>query len=328
VRTGRICVCAVALGLYLVGCAARPAEPATDPIGPRALRPYVLALGTAQDGGLPHAACRCIRCRAALDDATRARAVASLAIVLPQSNRVFLVDATPDIRRQLDRIRDHGAVALEGVDRSPVDGVLLTHAHMGHYTGLAFFGFEAIHTRDLPVFCSRSMSEFLRLNGPWSQLVELRNIRLQTIEPNRSFELGDGVTVTPLSVPHRDELSDTLGFRIRGPRSSLLYVPDTDGWTAWDQPIDRVVAEVDVAILDGTFYSSEELPGRDLSSIGHPLITDSMRRLEALVHSGPVRVFFTHLNHSNPALDPDGPERTEIERRGFRILSEGQQFPL
>ena len=327
-RSGPFFVCGVALGLYLAGCSGRPVESGTETIEPRALRPYVLVLGTAQDGGLPHAACRCIRCRAALGDPSRARAVASLAVVLPQSEQVFLVDATPDIRRQLDRIRDHVAVAIDGVDHSPVDGVLLTHAHMGHYTGLAFFGFEAVHTRDLPVFCSRSMAQFLRLNGPWSQLVELRNIRLREIHPSESFELGDGVAVTPISVPHRDELSDTLGFEIRGPRSSVLYVPDTDGWAVWNRPIEKVVARVDVAILDGSFYSTEELPGRDVATIGHPLITDSMQRLDSLVHTHATRVLFTHLNHSNPALDPLGPERAEIERRGFEVLSEGQEFPL
>jgi pyrroloquinoline quinone biosynthesis protein B len=284
-------------------------------------------LGTVQDGGLPHAACHCIRCRAAIADPAQARAVASLAVVLPQSERLFLVDATPDIRRQLETVRAHVARSAAGVDRSPVDGVLLTHAHMGHYTGLAFFGFEAIHTRDLPLYCSRSMSQFLRANGPWSQLVELRNVRLHEVGPQESFELGDGVAVTPILVPHRDELSDTLGFLIRGPRSSLIYVPDTDGWSAWDRPIEEIVAEVDVAILDGTFYSTEELPGRDVGSIGHPLITDSMQRLESLVRTGRPRVFFTHLNHSNPALDPAGPERAQIERRGFRVLDEGQEFP-
>ncbi len=327
-RTGPLSICAVALGLYLTGCNGRPVESGTETIEPRASRPYVLVLGTAQDGGLPHAACRCVHCRAARDDPARARAVASLALVLPQSERVILIDATPDIRRQLDRIRDHVALPVDGVDRSPVDGVLLTHAHMGHYTGLAFFGFEAVHTRDLPVYGSAAMAEFLRSNEPWRQLVELRNIRLEELRPNEPFELGDGVAVTPIPVPHRDELSDTLGFLIRGPRASLLYVPDTDGWLVWNRPIERVVAEVDVAILDGSFYSTEELPGRDVSSIGHPLITDSMQRLEPLVRAGPVRVFFTHLNHSNPALDPAGAARAEIERRGFRVLAERQEFPL
>ena len=310
-------LCALIVWLGLAGCA-----------GPPATGPYVLVLGTAQDGGLPHAACRCSRCNAARDDPARARSIASLAIVLPQSDRLFLIDATPDIRRQLDRVRDRVDAPATGVDRSPVDGVFLTHAHIGHYTGLAFFGFEAVHTRDLPIRCSSRMAEFLRDNQPWRQLVELQNIRLEELSPDEPFELGDGVVVVPLLVPHRDELSDTLGFVVRGARSSLLYVPDTDGWAVWNHPIESAVREVDVAILDGSFYSTEELPGRDVSSIGHPLITDSMHRLESLVGRGSTQIWFTHLNHSNPALEPAGPERAEIERRGFGVLLEGQEFPL
>jgi pyrroloquinoline quinone biosynthesis protein B len=254
--------------------------------------------------------------------------VAGLAIALPQSGRVYLVDATPDIRPQLDDLLDTVYEVGEGVDRSPVDGVLLTHAHLGHYTGLAFFGYEAVHTRDLPVYCSPRMAAYLRGNQPWSRLVEIGNIQLVEIRPEEPMLLGDGVTVVPLAVPHRDELSDTLGFVIRGPSSSLLYVPDTDGWDVWDPPIEQPVEGVDVAVLDGTFYSIDELPGRDVASIGHPLIVDSMDRLDSLVRQGRTRVYFTHLNHSNPALDPAGPERERIERRGFNVLEEGQVLPL
>lgn len=254
--------------------------------------------------------------------------MASLAIVLPQSDRVFLIDATPDIRPQLDRIRDHVDAPPDGVDRAPVDGVFLTHAHIGHYVGLALFGFEAVHTRDLPVRCSPRMAEFLRDNQPWRQLVELGNVRIEEIHPDKPLQLGDGVSIVPLLVPHRDELSDTLGFLLRGPSSRVLYVPDTDGWSVWNRPLESVLDEVDVALLDGSFYSAEELPGRDVSAIGHPLITDSMQRLEPLVADGSKQIWFTHLNHSNPALDPAGAERAEIERRGFGILSDGQRLPL
>jgi pyrroloquinoline quinone biosynthesis protein B len=296
---------------------ARPAAPSSA---------YVQVLGTVQDGGLPHAACRCAHCTAARDQPGRARRVAALAIRLPESGRVFLVDATPDIRPQLEDVGPE--TVSDGVDRSPVDGVLLTHAHLGHYTGLAFFGYEAVHTSDIPVFGSPAMAAFLRANQPWRQLVDIGNIRIVEIRPGETFELGEGVSVTPLAVPHRDELSDTLGFEIRGPARRLLYVPDTDRWESWDPPIERRVADVDVALLDGTFFSADELPGRDHASIGHPLITDSMQRLEPIVRRGETAVYFTHLNHSNPALDPTGTARAQIEQRGFRVLDEGQRFPL
>ncbi|NIS30268.1 MAG: MBL fold metallo-hydrolase, partial [Actinobacteria bacterium] len=86
------------------------------------------------------------------------------------------------------------------VDRAPVDGIFLTHAHLGHYTGLAFFGFEAVHTKDLPVHATPAMADYLRSNGPWNQLVEIGNIRLVESDPSRPVELGQGVSVTPLRV--------------------------------------------------------------------------------------------------------------------------------
>lgn len=328
----------VSIGLF--GCGGPASGPSGDdraageaesnrPLSARLLDgPTVRVIGTVQDGGLPHAACSCSNCDAARTDPARRGHAASLAILLPPKPSVFLIDATPDIREQLDALRDVRPGPGDRVDRAPLDGVLLTHAHLGHYTGLSFFGFEAVHTHDLPVYCSPSMAGYLRDNGPWSQLVELENIELREVQQEEPFALGDDVFVTAIKVPHRDEFADTMGFRIKGPRATLLYIPDTDSWKAWTVPIIDVLADVDIAILDGSFYSAKELPGRAVSSIGHPLITDSMDLLEPLVAAGKLQVFFTHLNHSNPALDPMAPERIEVESRGFAILSEGQKFEI
>jgi pyrroloquinoline quinone biosynthesis protein B len=251
-----------------------------------------------------------------------------LALIVPRAGEAYLIDATPDLRDQLAMIQDSARAPRGAVDRDPLDGVLLTHAHIGHYSGLVFFGFEAIHTRELPVFCTPRMAAFLRSNGPWSQLVALGNIVLREVHDGAPFVLGREVEVTPVAVAHRDELSDTVGFLLRGPRARVLYVPDTDGWEAWPRPVREVLSGVDVAILDGTFYSAGEVPGRDPSSIPHPLIPATMDLLEPLVREGRLRVYLTHLNHTNPALDPDSSERARIESRGFRVLEEGQQFEL
>jgi pyrroloquinoline quinone biosynthesis protein B len=318
-------VLALATVVALCSCGAPDPSPEAGEVE---TGPYLVALGTAQDGGFPHAGCGCPHCVSARDDPSRRRLVASIAIVLPEKSEVFLIDVTPDVREQLEALRDVGDAPDGVVDRAPVDGVFLTHAHIGHYIGLAFFGFEAIHTRDLPVYGTSSVVSYLENNGPWDQLVRLRNIAPVEIAPDTSVDLGDGVTITPVEVPHRDEYTDTVGFLIRGPRQEVLYAPDTDGWDAWNPSVTGLLEPIDVAILDGTFYSGDELPDRDLASIGHPLIVDSMNLLGPVVATGATRVFFTHLNHSNPASAPDGPEAREIASRGFHVLEEGARFPL
>jgi len=290
--------------------------------------PYLIALGTVQDGGLPHAGCRCERCEAARRDPRLARRVASLAVVLPASRKVYLVDATPDVERQLAALAPLRQAPAGRVDRQPVDGVLLTHAHIGHYLGLAHFGFEVLNTRGLPVWATPRMARFLSDNGPWDQLVRLGNVELRPVEPGGTIELGDGVRATSLAVPHRDEYSDTVAYLFRGPRRSLLYVPDTDSWARWQRPLPEVLAGVDVALVDGTFYSPEELPGREVTKIGHPLITETMGLLGEAVRAGRLRVVFTHLNHSNPGLDAHSAARRALEGRGFAVLAEGDEFEL
>ena len=292
--------------------------------------PRVVVLGTAQDGGVPHTGCEHALCAAARKDPKLARKVASLAIHLPASGRTFLVDATPDLPAQIEKVHTFRKHPEGKVDRAPFDGVLLTHAHLGHYLGLAHFGFESLNTKDLPVWVSPRMAEYLRTSGPWSQLVRLGNITLREFRPGTQFKLEEGLSVTPIRVPHRDELSDTMAFLIRGPRKTLFYVPDTDSWHTWTRPLPKLLEEerVDFALLDATFYSPDELPDRDVTKIKHPLITQSMELLEPLVRSGKLQVYFTHLNHSNPALDKNGTARKAIETRGFHVLDEGQEFDL
>lgn len=292
--------------------------------------PRVVVLGTAQDGGLPQTGCDCTRCSAARKDPARVRHVASLAIHSPKTDRVYLVDATPDLPAQIQKIHAFRAHPKGKVDRAPVDGVLLTHAHMGHYLGLAHFGFESLNTKDIPVYVSPRMAEYLKANGPWSQLVRLGNIALREVQPGVRYKLEDEISFTAFPVPHRDEYSDTLAFLIHGPKKTLLYVPDTDTWDTWKRPLPEVIRQekVDYALLDATFYSPDELPDRDVSKIRHPLITASMDLLGPLVKEGAVQVYFTHMNHSNPAVDRDAAARKAIEARGFRVLEEGEELGL
>ena len=287
----------------------------------------VKVLGTAQDGGIPHIGCSCSNCQRAWKEPEFSRLISSLAIFGLKENKAFLVDATPDIRKQTWMIWKRIKQKNEQRKFSP-DGVLLTHAHIGHYTGLMFYGYEAQSTQELPVYCSKRMARFLNQNGPWDQLIKLKNIVINTIEPDHVFPLSSGIDVEAFQVPHRDEYTDTLGFKITGKQKSLLYIPDIHQWEMWERPIVDEVRKVDFALLDGTFYSPEELPSRDLSSIGHPFITHSVELLRNVVATGKNQIFFTHLNHSNLALDPGGEERRSLERQGFTLASDGMEFHL
>ncbi len=252
---------------------------------------YALVLGSVQDAGLPQVGCYTERCDdgRALHAAGRGRYVSSLALVEPEAERFYLVDATPDITRQIDLIVEPG-FRLRAGERRPFDGIFLTHAHIGHYTGLAVLGNEGLGVRDTPVYCTRAMAEFLS--------------------------------------SHRDELADTVGFVFRGPTATMLFLPDINSWALWERDVAEAVASVDVALLDGSFWSADEVPGRAVEDIPHPLIPWTMDALQGVVDRGAARVVLTHLNNSNPALDEDGPQQAEIRRRGFDLAREGMRFEL
>jgi len=287
----------------------------------------VKVLGTAQDGGLPQAGCCCKNCLRARKEKGFSRLVSSLAVLELREKNFILIDATPNLPLQLDMAFERLALEKQGIKNSP-QAVLLTHAHIGHYTGLIFFGYEVMSTSKLPVYCSSRMGQFLTKNGPWSQLVRLENLSLHTLTPDEEFSFSPRISFTPFLVPHRNEYSDTLGFIIAGEKKRLLYIPDIQSWDAWNRPIVEVAKKVNIALLDGTFFRPEELPGRDLSQIGHPLIQTSLKALKGVAAEGKTEIYFTHLNHTNLALDPEGEARKEIEGQGFNLASEGMEFYL
>jgi pyrroloquinoline quinone biosynthesis protein B len=319
-----LCSLAWAVGL---GCSG-PHAPATGRATPAATRsdtsvPRVVVLGSAQDGGVPHAGCSCVRCERARTDPTFRRRGPSLGLLVPGA-KPWMIDASPDFPEQLAQLMPAGQGR---VDRAPLGGLFLTHAHIGHYAGLVHLGREVIGAHGVPVYATPAMARFLETNAPWVQLVELRNIVLRPTEPGTPVAVGDGVLVTAFPVPHRDEYADTVGYRIEGPGVTVLYVPDTDRWETWDPPLEARLEGVDLALLDGSFRSLDELPGRTIEDVPHPPMTVTMDRLQARVEAG-LRVVFTHLNHSNPTVDPDSEAARACRARGFEIARDGETIPL
>jgi pyrroloquinoline quinone biosynthesis protein B len=275
-----------------------------------------ILLGTAQDGGVPQAGCTCTHCREARADPALRRSAACLALVDRAAGQSWLIDATPDYREQLHALQ-------ERAPECPLAGIALTHAHVGHYAGLIHLGREAANAQDLPVFASARMAGFLREHAPWSLLVTQGNVDLCILTPDEEVQLSPRLWLAPLPVPHRDEFSDTMAYLVRGLRRQLFYCPDIDGWDRWSQDLVRVVSGVDVALLDGTFFSADELPGRDVSQIPHPLVTDTAQRLSV----ADSEVHLIHLNHTNPLLRP-GPEREWVAARGIGVGTTGMSWRL
>lgn len=291
--------------------------------------PYAVVLGTAQDGGLPQIGCEKEHCLAAKSDPARARLVTSLLVAHPETGRRWLFDATPDLPDQVEAAAGHPRTrALPGPRPPLFDGIFLTHAHMGHYTGLLHLGREVYGSRDVPLYVSERMRDFLLANEPWASLITDGALVPHVLEPDRPFELAPDLTVTPVLVPHRDEHTDTFAFVVRGPERAVLYLPDIDKWEHWSRRIEDVIAEVDVALLDGTFFADGEIPGRNMDEIMHPFIVQSLERFASMPDEERAKVLFTHLNHSNPAGDPAGEAAARVRASGMNVAADGQLLSL
>ena len=263
----------------------------------------LVVLGIAQDGGMPHLGCERGPCAAVRRGERRAEKVVCLGIT--DGKRGWLLDATPDLPAQVPAL---------GV-RVP-EGIFLTHAHIGHYTGLMFLGKEVLGASGVPVYATERMQAFLSGNDPWRRLLQEGRVVLRD---NASVDLG-GVKVSAIPVPHRDEFSDTVAYLVEGPRRRVLFLPDIDAWEKWDRDVREMVSSVDLAFLDATFFSGAELPNRVQGAVPHPPVVESMGRLEGLGD----RVRWIHLNHTNPLLEDPSPS----ESRGFRVAREGEAFDL
>jgi len=286
--------------------------------------PYVVVLGIAQDGGVPQAGSQ--DHPGWRDPAARHRVVC-LGLVDPATSQRWMIEATPDFPAQLHALDTHATPTT----RPGLDGIFLTHAHVGHYTGLLHLGHEVMGAKSVPVYSMPRMLEFLRTNGPWEMLVRRSNIELRALQDGTPVPLNDRLRIIPFRVPHRQEYSEVVGFRIEGPRRSILFIPDIDHWEELDATgvrIESLIRQVDAAYLDATFYADGEIPGRDMRGFPHPFITHSMARFDSLPAPERAKIHFIHLNHTNPALDPNSPARQTIEAKGFHVAKELERFDL
>lgn len=278
---------------------------------------YIQVLGIVQDAGYPHIGCE-KDCCSVLSPGEYF--VSCLGLVDKTNNKRYLFDATPDIHNQLNLVEKFP-------NGNIVDGIFLTHAHIGHYTGLMYLGREGLGGDNIKVYALKRMVKFLTKNGPWDQLVKLNNISLQTISNNKFVKLSENILVIPIKVPHRDEYSETVGYKIIGKSKKLLFIPDIDKWDEWEKSIVDEVKLVDYAFIDGTFYNGSEL-NRDMSEIPHPSIEETLELFSSQPLAEKNKIYFIHINHTNPILTNKNGVRDLILNAGFNIAEKGLKLSL
>ncbi len=282
---------------------------------------YITVLGTAQDAGYPQINCNKACCQPYHDGKVEKKLISCLGLIDLEATKKWLFDATPDIAQQLQ----HLSKELETTN--VIDGVFLTHAHIGHYTGLMYFGREAMGANKVPVYAMPKMNNFLQTNAPWSQLVTLENINLNELKANTAVELTNGLKITPFLVPHRDEFSETVGYKIEGKNRTALFIPDINKWQLWEKNIVAEVKKVDYAFLDATFFKDGEIP-RPMSEVPHPFIVETAKLFENEDFETKNKVIFIHFNHSNPALQKNNRLKDSLKAKGFQFATEGMRFGL
>ena len=284
--------------------------------------PYVVVLGIAQDAGVPQISCDSPFCQKAWKNAKLRQMVSSIALVDPATKERWIFDATPDLPEQFQLLKE-----ITSDNSNTLSGIFLTHAHIGHYTGLMYLGRESMNSKDIKVYAMPRMKQMLETNAPWSQLVGIKNISLQLLENKREIKLSESLKVEPFLVPHRDEFSETVGFKIVSDGKSLIFIPDIDKWQKWSEKLEDVVKTSDYLLIDGTFYADGEI-NRPMSEVPHPFVSETMKLLKDLPSKEKSKVFFIHFNHSNPLAQSNNQKIKELKTKGFNTTFQGQKFNL
>jgi len=282
--------------------------------------PFLIVLGIAQDAGYPQIGCDKDCCKKYWDKKIARQKVSCLALFDPETGQKWIFDATPDLAEQLHEADKH--------QKGSLSGIFLTHAHIGHYTGLMYLGREAFNAKEIPVYAMPRMYDYLKSNGPWSQLVSIKNIELKKLMADSVIKLTNKISVTPLLVPHRDEFSETVGYSIKASNKSILFIPDIDKWQKWNRNIKVLVKQHDYLFLDGTFYTDGELPGRNMSEVPHPFVQESIELFKNLSSNEKQKIWFIHFNHTNPLIDQSSNEYKEVKSKGFNVAVEGVKISL
>ena len=279
----------------------------------------VTLLGIAQDGGRPQPMCKKPCCaNVGFDE----RAFPTSLGAKFDDSSTHLFDATRNLGDQLNIWQEN----------LPAH-VWLTHAHFGHVDGLGLFGRETIGAKGIILHVSQKMKQLIQTTPQWAIMLEQGVFSLEVFTTGEET-FFDSESITPLLVPHRDELSDMHAFIIRGKRKSLLYLPDHDTWeetlSLYDCKLVREWLEkfdIDTAFIDGTFWSHHELSERSQEDVPHPPVSQTIAHLGTRLPGDP-DLYFIHLNHTNPLYNSSSSAYKTVKAMGWKVGEQGMQIPL
>ncbi|MFD1151051.1 pyrroloquinoline quinone biosynthesis protein PqqB [Saccharothrix hoggarensis] len=287
----------------------------------------VVVLGTAAGGGVPQWNCACGPCAAVRAGRLPARTQDSLA-VSGDGVGWWLVNTSPDLGAQLAATPD--LAPGPGPRDTPVRGVLLTDAELDHTLGLAVLRGAAglrVHAPRAVLDALTPTRDVLATYAEWAW---------RPVEPQRPVLLDGGLEVTAFPVSGKRPRYATgpdghwvVAYRFRDPATGgvLLYAPCL---ASWPPGFDALVEEADVVLLDGTFHAPSEMgaaTGRPSgqAAMGHLPIAHSLPELRR--HPATRRIY-THLNNTNPVLDPASPEHAEVTGAGVEVVEDGAVIVL
>jgi pyrroloquinoline quinone biosynthesis protein B len=300
----------------------------------------VRVLGSAAGGGVPQWNCACDNCSAARAGRRPARTQSGLA-VSADGKRWLLLNCSPDIAAQIEAFTPLHPRALRG---TPIAGMLFTDANVDHLGGLAVLR-QSGGDRGFILRSSAIVRKIAATQTAFAPFTQPPHRWLETplgtpCEPVSETDLvGNELTVTALAVEgttpgydgRRRARGAVVAYEIvdaaRGAR--LLFAPV---FSRIDGALRSAIDSAHVAFLDGTFYADDELESQHLlakraSALGHQPVGGEGGTLRAL-HASRSRVIFTHVNNSNPMLDPDSPAARAVREAPAEIAYDGMELSL
>ena len=287
----------------------------------KAQKPFVVVLGVAQDAGYPQIGCEQDCCKQVWLGNNSRQMVTSLALVDPASKKWWLFEATPDITAQLQLFK---SITKNQYSFLP-EAIFITHAHIGHYTGLMYLGKEALNASNQKIYVLPRLKNFLETNGPWSQLVSIKNIQINELAANKAIALNESLQVKAFTVPHRDEFSETAGFVIQYQNKQMIFIPDIDKWAKFSNDIASFLQQATYSFIDATFYKDGEIKGRSMNEIPHPFVQETKLLLKDLNTKAKKKIVFIHFNHSNPLLNKQSAAFKETNKE-FGVAMQGNIY--